>query len=126
MSNRQSLYEWCISNNKEELLREWDSEKNSKIGLFPEKVGCKSSIYKAYWICPKNHSYQAFIGNRTRRGDGCCYCSNHELLKGFNDLLSVCPAICNEWDYAENTRKHDEDIANGKANPHPATPSDIL
>lgn len=38
------------------------------------------------------------ISDRTsKRNRNCPYCANRRVLKGFNDLSSVCPAVAKEW-----------------------------
>ncbi|MCR5812451.1 MAG: zinc-ribbon domain-containing protein [Lachnospiraceae bacterium] len=53
-----------------ELVAEWDWKKNrkdpSQYGVFANK--------KVLWICPRGHSYPAFINNRAK-GDGCPLCN---------------------------------------------------
>ena len=68
---RINLYDWCLENN-EQLIREWDSQKN-------EKNMCdftyKSGLY-AYWMCEEcNHGWRTKICNRTN-GSGCPNCAN--------------------------------------------------
>ena len=53
-----------------ELMLEWDYEKNRKD---PSEYTAHSNK-RAYWICPKGHSYAATITNRTK-GRGCSRCS---------------------------------------------------
>lgn len=69
-------------------MAEWDHEKNNKTMLFAEKTtfGCGS---KAWWICPKGHSYQARVSNRTILHRGCPYCAGRYAIKGENDLATV-------------------------------------
>ena len=124
MPTHQSLSEWCKENNKQFILDEWDADKNESLGLSPDSVGCKSTR-KVWWLCPLGHSYDMVVHNRTNRGSGCPFCSNQRLLKGFNDLATVCPDICKEWDYEKNKKIHDEDIKRGIAKPHPEKPSEI-
>jgi len=82
------------------IADDWDYDKNGD--LLPEEV-TKGSGKKVWWLCPKfKHSYKAQICNRTMRGTGCPYCSNHKVLKGFNDLATVCPDIAAQWDYSKN------------------------
>lgn len=55
---------------------------------------------KQKWQCSFGHLYSTSPYLR-KRGDGCPYCSNHQLLKGFNDLGTVFPGIASEaedWD----------------------------
>ena len=69
-----------------ELMAEWDWEKNNALGFDPHILtqGCHT---KAWWICPKGHSYDAQIKNRVV-GNGCSYCAGKKVLKGYNDLES--------------------------------------
>ena len=80
------------------LSLEWDYEKNSP--LRPETIAGNSRL-KAWWHCEKNHSWQAQVMSRNK-GTGCPYCSNQKVLKGYNDLFSVDPNLCLQWDYEKN------------------------
>ena len=122
----QSFFQWCQLNDRGDLLSEWDYEENSKCGIFPDNIGCKSTSKTVNWICPSGHHYDAYVANRTKRGDSCPYCSNHRLLVGYNDLAHIAPGICEEWDYQKNGEKHTEDVSRGKKNPHPSSPEEIM
>ena len=54
------------------LAKEWDYDRNE--GLTPEDVMI-SYNKKAWWICPKGHSYQALIYNRVKAKTGCPICA---------------------------------------------------
>jgi hypothetical protein len=57
---------------------------------------------KLKWKCKNGHIWVE-SGELRKRG-GCPYCSNHRLLKGFNDLQTTYPAMAKEadgWDPAE-------------------------
>ena len=123
---RKTFQEWCNENNRMNLLSEWDVEKNAELGYFPNKIGCKSSTHKVWWRCKLGHSFDMYVYNRTSRNDGCPFCSNHRLLKGFNDLEHVVPELSKEWDYVQNTKRHVEDVKKGIVPPSPSTPSEIL
>lgn len=84
----------------ERLLKEWDWEKNSAEGLFPNKLQPQSNK-KAHWICEKGHKWVSSICKRTA-GQNCPYCSNRRVLIGFNDFQALCPDIAREWDYDNN------------------------
>ena len=100
-----NLREWCIENNRNDLLLEWD-ESNEKI---PIDYAPKSSL-EVYWKCKLGHIYSSKIIDRTKKGYGCPYCSNHRVLKGFNDLASQRPNLVKEWDYLNNNKKPEEVI----------------
>lgn len=50
------------------------------------------------WRCVLDHEWEERVHKRTRRGDGCPYCSGHRLLAGFNDVASRRPEIIDEAD----------------------------
>jgi hypothetical protein len=55
-----------------ELVSEWHPTKNGE--LKPEDFTFGSGE-KVWWLCPKGHSYDATIGNRTsKKGSGCPHC----------------------------------------------------
>ena len=65
-----------------ELSKEWNYDKNGR--LAPEMVRPASNKI-VWWICNKNHEWQASIANRTN-GNNCPYCSGSKVLSGYNDL----------------------------------------
>lgn len=65
----------------------------------PKLIISKSSRPRK-WKCPTGHIYITSPASRIR-GDGCSYCSSHQLLKGFNDLKTNFPIIASQaykWD----------------------------
>ena len=89
---------WCKENQKEYLLDEWDYSNNI---LKPNEV-TKMSDKKVYWKCNLGHSYEASLSNRSNKNSNCPYCSNHKLLIGFNDMVTLHPKILEYWDYDRN------------------------
>ena len=87
-----------------DLMKEWDYEKNSLIGLAPEKLLSKSNK-KAWWKCKKGHSWQMEIFHRSD-GRKCPYCTNRRVLIGFNDLNTLFPDIAKEWNDEKNKDLH--------------------
>lgn len=81
-----------------ELIKEWDYNKNGK--LLPQNVAPLSGR-KVWWICEKKHSWQAAIGSRSS-GRGCPYCTNRQILVGYNDLETVREDIAREWHPKKN------------------------
>ncbi len=80
------------------LAAEWNYEKNGD--LKPENF-MPNSHKKIWWICEKNHEWEASIDDRNT-GNGCPYCSNSKLLEGYNDLLTKNPKLAAEWNYEKN------------------------
>jgi very-short-patch-repair endonuclease len=54
------------------------------------------SDVKVSWTCKLGHIWSEQVGRRARRGFGCPYCSNHKILKGFNDLKTTHPHLITE------------------------------
>lgn len=92
-----------IATTNPEFLEEWDYEKNSKIGLFPENIG-KGYRKKAWWKCKKGHSYLSSVNNRITHHTDCPYCKGTQVLKGYNDIKTTNPELLQEWNYEENNK----------------------
>lgn len=97
------FYDYCINTGNENLLDEWDNEKN-EIAPWRVAIGSKR---KVWWKCSQNHSYYRSLEDR-KKGYGCPYCSNRRVLVGFNDLETVRPDLAKEWDYEKNSVKPSE------------------
>ena len=101
---RLSLKDWCIENNKEELLSEWDYEKNGD--LTPENISYGSGK-KVFWKCKLGHSWESEVKGRATKGRCCPICSNDKVLVGYNDFETWCKqnnatTLLEEWDYEKN------------------------
>ena len=80
--------------------KEWHPELNKH--LTPSEVR-NGSAQKVWWLCSAGHSYQAQIGNRTKRVNpsGCPYCTN-KLATELTSLASIGSALLKEWDEEMN------------------------
>lgn len=105
MSKENSLAVKCP-----ELIREWNIEKNGD--LTPHDVTTGSNR-KVWWICNRGHEWLAVVGSRVR-GNGCPYCSNQLVLKGYNDLCTTHPELINEWDWDKNILDPSQVLAGSK------------
>lgn len=74
-----------------DLAKEWHPTKN----LFGPETVAAGSPTKAWWLCPRDHTYHSSPMNRSN-GKGCAYCANHATLVGFNDLASQRPDLAVE------------------------------
>ena len=101
------LYTYCINNHLEEIIEEFDTDKNK----FSMKDVTAGSDKETWWKCKKGHSYQSSPSRRVLRGSGCGICSHNILVKGENDLLTTHPDIAKEWDYEKNKVGPDEVMA---------------
>ena len=91
------------------LAQEWNYEKNGS--LRPENMRPNSGK-KIWWKCAKGHEWQQTVDKRSN-GVGCPYCSNHKLLKGYNDLATTNPTLVAEWNYEKNGNLTPEDLIAG-------------
>lgn len=87
------------------IAKEWHPTKNGQV--IPTEISAHSPK-KAWWLCPKGHSYESSISNRVDRNDGCPYCSGKRTLKGYNDFETWCRTnrhseLLQEWDYEKNS-----------------------
>ena len=108
----KSLREFCAENGRDELLRQWDTEKNG--GKTPDDVSSGSSAM-AWWRCDKGHSFPMRIAFRTTREQGCPYCAGRRVLAGFNDLAAVAPDVAAEWHPTLNGELRPEMIMAGSS-----------
>ena len=71
---------WCEQNNRNDLLLQWNYNKND---LLPNQVSPQSGK-RIWWKCSLGHEWQVSVSNRLRRN--CPYCSGKKTLSGYNDL----------------------------------------
>lgn len=77
-----------------QLATQWHPTKNGS--LTPEQIP-PGTTRKVWWRCEKGHDYQAVIGARVMRANGCPYCAGRKVLPGFNDLATTHPKIAAQW-----------------------------
>ena len=104
-----NLYDYCITNNLNELLNEWNTEKNGNLTM---KDVSSFSSKKAWWKCQKGHEWEAKIDNRAR-GARCPFCTNKKVLFGYNDLKTINPEVASEWNYKKNYPLKPDDFLPG-------------
>lgn len=88
-------------NEYEDLIKEWNWEKNNSSGLDPTLLSGGTSK-KAWWRCQYGHEWSCRIVDRVSKGSGCPICSNKKILVGFNDLATVAPQLAQEWHPTKN------------------------
>ena len=96
---KQSFYDYCVSQGKESLLQEFDTEKNPGVSLVTLTHGSHQALW---WRCGKGHSWQAAVKTRVA-GTGCPYCANRAVVPGENDLATTHPDLVRQWDTERNT-----------------------
>jgi hypothetical protein len=94
-----------------ELIHEWHWEKNGQ--QKPEDFSPRSKS-KVWWRCEKGHSWQASIGNRTRKDarNSCPVCLNR-ILCDDNSLAKVRPDIAESWHPFRNAPLTPKDVVAG-------------
>lgn len=80
------------------LAKEWHPTKNGN--KRPQDIGANSN-QKVWWLGKCGHEWEAVVAERNN-GYGCPYCSNHRVLKGYNDLATTNPELAAEWHPIKN------------------------
>lgn len=76
------------------IAAQWHPNKNGT--LTPQKVVAGSNR-NVWWQCGLGHEWRAKVVDRTWNTNGCPYCANQKVLKGFNDLSTTHPQIAAQW-----------------------------
>ena len=105
-SNKKTDAGNCLKKLRPDLAQEWHPTRN--LPLTPYDV-VPNSNKKIWWLCNKQHEWQAVVATRTR-GNGCPYCSNR-LVDKDNCLQKLNPSVALQWHPTKNG---------------PLTPSDII
>ena len=95
---KESLYEFCPTNGLQQILEEWDTEKNAPLTPNDVSRGSKRALW---WRCRKGHEYRTRVDTRVMSG-GCPYCAGRKLLPELNSFAAVRPALTKEWDAERN------------------------
>ena len=84
-----------------EIARDWNLTKNGE--LKPSEV-LKGSTKRVWWQCfnHPDHEWYTSIRFRTNLGTGCPFCSQRQVLEGFNDFETANPKIAKEWHPIKN------------------------
>ncbi|MGL4451781.1 MAG: zinc-ribbon domain-containing protein [Sarcina sp.] len=104
-SNQKVCKDNCLETTNPEILREWDYNKNS---ILPNEI-LAGTHRKVWWICEKNHKWEASVVKRVREKKGCPFCSGQRVCKE-NSLAIFRPDLLKEWDYIKNLEVTPENI----------------
>lgn len=99
LSHAAVLKSGSLAESNPALAAEWNTEKN---GLLQPTSVTANSHKVVWWICTKNHEWQASVKSRNL-GHDCPFCSGKRIIPGINDLVTTHPEIAREWDTAKNT-----------------------
>ena len=89
-----------------EIIKEWDFKNN--FPKVPEDFTYGSGKL-VWWICPKEHNYQAKINNRTSNNSNCPFCTGRKVSVE-NTFKINFPDLLQEWDTLRNKRGPEEFI----------------
>lgn len=93
---KYSFYEYCILNNKQEILEMWDYDKNE---LLPQDIAFRSMI-PVHMKCLKGHSWEEAPTTLILK-NSCPYC-NHQRVSAEYNLQVIYPDIAKMWNYEKN------------------------
>ena len=103
---KQPTFADCQDPHVQDVLIEWDHERNTPQGNFPHNIRLQSNK-QIFWLCTKcpagqEHSWLAMPSQRCSRAkSGCPFCAGKAAC-GCNSLQALFPGIAAEWDYAKN------------------------
>lgn len=80
------------------LASEWHPKRNGS--LTPSDVAAKSGK-DVWWLGKCGHEWLATPIHRLE-GTGCPYCAGKMVLRGFNDMATLYPALLSQWDGDES------------------------
>lgn len=106
MNASMSFFDWCMSNDRKELIDEFDLKMNAPLttkDIYPK------SNKKYYWKCPNGHSFLESPFHRIM-GYECNICKPHIVKKcnhgkittKENGLAARRPDLLKYWDYDKN------------------------
>jgi hypothetical protein len=98
-SNRIPLPGFNTVADHNELSKSFDLKKNFPVK--PEQV-TMGNQRSWWWLCEKEHSFQATGSSRWHNGSGCPICLKQKLLPGFNDLQTTHPELASQFDSEKN------------------------
>ena len=96
---RESLYDFCTREGRQELLDQWAADKNLPITPAVISHGSKR---KVWWQCEKGHCWRAAVHTRTGSGTGCPVCAGKVPLAGETDLATRCSNLARQWHPTRN------------------------
>lgn len=96
-----SLETWCNQTGNHHILDNYNRGNNE---LSASDISKSSGEY-VQWKCGNdNHSpWRARVSSVTAKASGCPTCAGRRVEFGVNDLLTLFPNVCKDWDYAKNT-----------------------
>ena len=81
------------------LAKEWDYKRNH--GHTPDEF-TDGSDFLAGWVCENGHHWHQRIYVRAKNGNNCPYCSDRQVLAGYNSLADMYPDLVEELHPTKN------------------------
>lgn len=99
-SKTKSFKEWCIDNDKEALLTEWNHERNIALRFPCNPCNTKYSSPKSvHWKCQENHEWEAPIASRIIFNLKCPICHPKEAVIPVGSKYGCLTIICDFEEY---------------------------
>ncbi|MDI3467797.1 MAG: hypothetical protein OJF50_006618 [Nitrospira sp.] len=101
-----------LSQRRPDLLAQWDAQQNAGMCLDDYTA---DSLYRAWWICPRQHHWQATIRSRCRKRSGCRRCTladrlRHDRSFDHRRLSRRSPTLAAGWHPTRNGLLTPDDI----------------
>jgi hypothetical protein len=92
-----------------DLVEQWDGRLN---GRAPELIRLGSSK-KVWWVCEKNHHWQATVSNRVYRGSGCPVCAQNARRAPApgRSVAEAAPELAAQWHPWRNSDLRPEQVS---------------
>ncbi len=94
-----------------EIAKQWDWGKNKNMGKTPTSITPYTNS-KFFWEGDCGHSWEARVADRTLKNAGCPECANNRMHSGINDLQTLAPMLCSQWNEEKNGLPADKVAAN--------------
>lgn len=108
MKGNKTLYDYCLEQEKFQLLAQWDKGKN---GSATPKTVTYGSARKVWWRCDQGHEWETTVYSRAIKESNCPYCAGLRVLPGKNDLESTYPELAMQWHPTKNGDLRPCDVA---------------
>lgn len=107
-SKNKALERGSLADRMPELLKQWNYDRNE---VDPKEIALNYNK-KVWWKCDKcNYEWKSSPNNRSK-GVGCPCCAGRVPMIGVNDLKTINPDLCEEWDYKKNEKGPEEYLPN--------------
>ena len=100
---------WCMKNEKEDLLKEWNYSRNGDLKPHDIMPGSRENVWWVCSCCSFEWECEIYRRTGTKNQYGCPRCASKKRadlqripIVGKNDLATTNPELLVEWDYEKN------------------------